>query len=258
GITVFDLATLEFGDTYFISPSGTEAKVLQTTIYNNEIYATTSLYGIRRASLSNPFLINYNSWDTFNTTYWRGVATIGEHLVTSGNNGILYRHTPTGGLIQVLNANQGILEIKSVNQYLTVTTISRVFVLNEQLAIIAQIGQTLGEPLQYTSSSVIYNTLYIGTKTKELFPICLDDLNYIPARTVRNKVYSIKATTPNLWCVFGDSNFNYNPYVPAIGRYGISKLTPEGWAHIPYENVLDTPSLSDIAIFPNNENLVSI
>src|SRR5690606_27242150 len=101
GITVFDLATLEFGDTYFISPSGTEAKVLQTTIYNNEIYAATSLYGIRRASLSNPFLINYNSWDTFNTTYWRGVATIGEHLVTSGNNGILYRHTPTGGLIQV-------------------------------------------------------------------------------------------------------------------------------------------------------------
>lgn len=262
GITVFDLATLEFGDTYFISPSGTEAKVLQTTIYNNEIYAATSLYGIRRASLSNPFLINYNSWDTFNTTYWRGVATIGEHLVTSGNNGILYRHTPTGGLIQVLNANQGILEIKSVNQYLTVTTSSRVFVLNEQLAIIAQIGQTLGEPLQYTSSSVIYNTLYIGTKTKGLFAISLDDLNnylnYIPAGPLRNKVYSIKATTDNLWCVFGESNFNYNPYVPAIGRYGISKLTPEGWAHIPYENVLDTPSLSDIAIFPNNENLVYI
>lgn len=261
GISVFDLEMLEFGDTYFISTSGTETKVLQTTIYNNEIYAATSLYGIRRASLSNPFLINYNSWDTFHATNWNGIATIGDHLVTSGDNGILYRHT-SGGLVQVLNANQSILEIKSVNQHLTVTTSSRVFVLNEQLAIIAQIGQTLGEPLQYTSSSVIYNTLYIGTRTKGLFAVDLNDLNnylnYIPAGPIRNKIYSVKATTDNLWCVFGESNFTYNPYSPTIGRYGISKLTPEGWLHIPYEEVLDAPSLSDIAIFPNNENLVYI
>src|SRR5690606_6337101 len=136
------------------------------------------------------------------------------------------------------------------------------YVLNENLAVIAQIGQVLGETLEYTSSSVIYNTLYIGTKTKGLYAVNLNDLssyiNYIPAGPLRNKVYSIKATTDNLWCVFGDNSFQYNPYVPEIGRYGISKLTPEGWLHIPYDDVLDTPSLSDIEIFPNNENLVYI
>ncbi len=261
GISVFDLATLEFGDTYFISTSGTETKVLQTTIYNNEIYAVAPSYGLRRASLSNPFLINYNSWDTFQNWGWNGVATIGDHLVTSGTNGILYRHT-SGGVFQVLNANQAILEIKSVNGYLTVTTSSAVFVLNENLAVLAQIGQVFGETLEYTSASVIYNTLYIGTKTKGLYAVNLNDLssyqNYIPAGPQRNKVYSIKATSDNLWCVFGESDFSYNPYIPEIGRYGISKLTPEGWLHIPYEEVLEAPSLSDIEVFPNNENLVYI
>ena len=262
GISVFDLATLEFGDTYFISTSGTETQVLQTTIYNNEIYAVTLSYGIRRASLSNPFLINYNSWDTFHNADWGGIATIGEYLVSFAGGGMVYRHLNGGGLSLVLSAGQTILNIKSVNGFLTVTTASTVFVLNENLAVVAQIGQVLGESLEYTSATVIYNTLYIGTQTKGLYAINLNDLgsyqNYIPAGPIRNKVYSIKATVDNLWCVFGDNNFFYNPYIPEIGRYGISKMTPDGWFHIPYEDVFGATSLSDIEVFPNNENLVYI
>lgn len=261
GISVFKLDVLEFGDTYFIGEYGEEIKVLQTTIYNNEIYAVTQPYGIRRASLSNPFLISYNSWDTFYSANHTGIASIGEHLVTSGGS-ILYRHLPSGGTLQILNANQNILEIKSVNGYLTVTTASRVFVLNENLGVVAQIGQVLGEPLEYTSATVIYNTLYIGTKTKGLYAINLNDLNsylnYVPVGPLRNKVYSIKATSENLWCVFGDNSFNYNPYFPSLGRYGISKLTPEGWLHIPYEEVMEATNLSKIVPFPNNENTVYI
>lgn len=263
GISVFDLAMLEFVDTYFISTSGTETQVLQTTVYNNEIYAVTPSYGIRRASLSNPFLINYNSWDTFHNSDWGGVATIGEYLVSFAGGGMVYRHLSGGGLSLVLSTGgQGILNIKSANGYLTVTTASTVFVLNENLAVVAQIGQILGETLEYTSATVIYDTLYIGTKTKGLYAVNLNNisnyLNFIPAGPIRNKVYSIKATADNLWCVFGESNFSYNPYIPEIGRYGISKLTPEGWLHIPYEDVLEAPSLSDIEVFPNNENLVYI
>lgn len=262
GISVFDLATLEFGDTYFISPSGAETRVLQTTIYNNEIYAVTPPYGIRRASLSNPFLVNYNSWDTFHPADWGGVVTIGEHLVSFAGGGMVYRHLNGGGLSQVLSAGGQILNIKSVNGYLTVTTASRVFVLNEQLAVVAQIGQVFGEPLEYTSASVIYNTLYIGTKTKGLYAIDLNNqsnyLNHIPAGPIKNKVYSIKSTPDNLWCVFGDNSLTYNPYFPTLGRYGVSKLTPDGWIHIPYEDVLGATNLSKVITAPNNENIVYI
>lgn len=262
GISVFNLEVLEFEDTFFIGESGQQTQVLQTAVYNNEIYAVTMPFGIRRASLSNPNLINFNAWDTFHSAHWIGIASIGNHLVASGADGILYRHLPEGGVSPVLSTNQTILGIKSVNGYVTVTTSTTVYVLSPQLGIVAQIGQIFEEPTEFTCSGVILNTVYIGTTNKAVYAVDLSNSssyqNYIPAGPSRNKVYSIKATADNLWCVFGDNNFSYNPYIPEIGRYGISKMTPEGWLHIPYEDALEATSLSDIEVFPNNENLVYI
>lgn len=262
GISVFNLATLEFDDTFFIGEVGQETKVLQTTIYNNEIYAATELFGIRRASLSNPFLINYNAWETSHPGSWLGVATIGNHLVGSLMGGVIHRLLSTGGTSPILNTSQTILEIKSANGYLTVTTPSRVYVLNENLAVVTQIGQIFDEPLRFSSSSVIYDVLYIGTATKGVYAVGLNNpnayQNYIPAGPIRNKVYSITATADNLWCVFGDNSLLYNPYTPGLGRHGISKLTEEGWLHIPYEEVLEATNLSKVTLHPGNENIAYI
>ncbi|MFA5556483.1 MAG: two-component regulator propeller domain-containing protein [Flavobacteriaceae bacterium] len=262
GISVFNLETLEFGNTFFIGESGQQTQVLQTTIHNNEIYAVTRPYGIRRASLSNPNLINFNAWETFNSAHWVGIASIGNHLVASGADGILYRHLPGGGTSPILNTNQTILEIKSVNEYLTVTTPQTAYALSQQLAVVAQIGQIFEEPVEFTCSGVIFNTLYIGTTAKALYAIDMNNLNsylnYTPAGPLRNKVYSIKATADNLWCVFGDNSHLYDPYFPNLGRYGISKLTPEGWIQIPYGDVLEATNLSKVVTAPNNENQVYI
>ncbi len=262
GISVFDLTTLEFGDTFFIGEFGQETKVLQTTIYNNEIYAVTELFGIRRATLSNPFLINYQAWETSHTGNWLKIAAIGNHLMASSNNGILYRLLNTGGTTPTLTTSQNILELKSTNGYLTAVTQSTVFVLNENIAVVAQVGQIFEETLQFTSASVVYETLYIGTTTKGVYALVLNNLNsyqnYIPAGPLHNKVYSVTATADNLWCVFGDNSFNYNPYYPNLGRYGISKLTEEGWLHIPYEEVLGATNLSNVTLHPTNENIAYI
>jgi len=263
GISVFDLNTLEFGDTYFLGEFGQETKVSKAVIYNNEIYAVTQNNGIRRASLSNPFLINHNSWETFSNQDWHSIARIGLHLVASKSNGILYKLNPNGTSSQIFNTNQEILEIKSSGQHLTVTTPFLIYVLNENLITIAQIGQFLTEELlEYTTASVIYNTLYIGTKTKGLYAIELNNTNvfqnYTPNGPLRNKVYSVTATADNLWCVFGDNSPSYNPFFPVLGRYGISKLTAESWLHIPYKDVLGATNLSKVVITPNNKNNVYI
>lgn len=262
GISVLNLSTLEFDDTFFIGELGQETKVLQTTVYNNEIYAVTEVFGIRRASLSNPFLVNYHAWETAYTGDWRRVATIGNHLVASSINGIVYRLLATGGTTPILNASQIILELKSTNDYLTAVTESTTYVLNENLATIAQVGQFFEEPLQFRTASVVYQTLYIGTSTQGVYALDLNNLNtyqnYIPAGPMRNKVYSVRATADNLWCVFGDNSLSYNPYNPGLGRYGISKLTPEGWVHIPYQEVLGATNLSRVTLHPTNENLAYI
>jgi len=264
GVSVFNLETIEFGDTYFIGDFGQETKVFQTALYNNEIYAVTENNGIKRASLSNPFLINYNSWETFNSESWTGITSIGQHLVASKSNKILYKLNTNGTSLEQFNTNENILNIKSVNQYLTITTSSTIYVLSENLASVTQIGQFLtDETLEYTASSIIQNTLYIGTKNKGVYSIELNNTNvyqnHTPNGPLRNKVYSINATADNLWCVFGDNvPNNLSPFFPTLGRYGISKLTPEGWLHIPYKDVLQAANLSKIVTVPNNENQVYI
>jgi len=59
GIVQFKLATLQFGDTYFIGANGAEISISQTTIYNGFIYAASNT-GIRRAAITNKNRVSYN------------------------------------------------------------------------------------------------------------------------------------------------------------------------------------------------------
>lgn len=261
GITVLNLTTLEFGDTYFIGMAGQETQVLQTTVHDGYIYAVTPNIGIRRALISNPFLINFNSWEVFHPGSWKGIASINNFLVGSGTDNRLYRFYEDSTL-SIITAPQPILNIRSDNGFLTVSTASTIYVFNQQLALVAQIGQIFGESLQYTSSLVVSNMLYIGTRTKGIYTLNLNNQgfyeNYIPAGPIKNKVYSIKATAENLWLVFGDNDYQLNPYTYGLSQFGISKLTPEGWIHIPYQDVLQARTLSKIELQPNNENIAYI
>ena len=87
GIVQYKLATLEFGDTYFIGPAGQEIKVYQTTIFNGDIYAVTQYYGIRKAAITNPNLNDFAQWQVFNAGYWTGIVTFNNQLITTGKIG---------------------------------------------------------------------------------------------------------------------------------------------------------------------------
>ena len=58
GISIYDMQSLEFGDTYYIGFNGTQTRVHQITLNNNEIYAATS-DGLKKANLNNPNLIDF-------------------------------------------------------------------------------------------------------------------------------------------------------------------------------------------------------
>lgn len=61
GIVVFDFEKKEFAETYIIGDNGTNLQVNQVAISNNTIYAATDV-GIKRASLNDPFLNNFQNW----------------------------------------------------------------------------------------------------------------------------------------------------------------------------------------------------
>lgn len=62
GIVVLDLQKFEITETYYIGDNGDQLKVNQVSSDGTWLYAATD-EGIRRAELSNPFLIDFNSWE---------------------------------------------------------------------------------------------------------------------------------------------------------------------------------------------------
>ncbi|MHB9056784.1 MAG: type IX secretion system anionic LPS delivery protein PorZ [Paludibacteraceae bacterium] len=63
GIVTLNMLKKEIQDTYYIGPNASEVKVLNTTIYNGNIYAV-SASNIYYASDSEPQLTNYEHWET--------------------------------------------------------------------------------------------------------------------------------------------------------------------------------------------------
>ncbi|MDO4729144.1 MAG: two-component regulator propeller domain-containing protein [Bacteroidota bacterium] len=260
GITVFNLQNLEFGDTYYIGSSGTNTPVLATTIHQNTIYAITQNQGVKQGNLSNPFLIHYNSWDTFYTGNIQQIASVGEHLIGSYEN-TLYRFT-NNGEANILTTTMGSVEdLRFANDYLTVTTSNLVYVYNAQLGQIITIGQDY-VPTSYTNAIVKNEKLYVGTQTHGVLEVAINNASsyqlHIPAGPQRNKVYRVNATANALWCVFGDNSYFYNPYNPILGKYGISKLTTEGWKHIYYSELNQATNLSDVVVDFANPNVAYV
>ncbi len=62
GIVVLDLKKYEITETYYIGNNGDQLKVNQVSSDGTWLYAATD-EGLRKAELSNPFLIDFNSWE---------------------------------------------------------------------------------------------------------------------------------------------------------------------------------------------------
>ena len=67
GISVITLSNFEIENNYYIGNSGEFLDVLQTTVFNGEIFAVTRNQGIKKATLSNPFLYDFSQWSVFNS-----------------------------------------------------------------------------------------------------------------------------------------------------------------------------------------------
>ncbi len=92
GIIVLNLERKEIAETYYIGPNASELNVLNTTVYDNFLYALTSdansQYAIYRGSLKSQNLINYQNWEEVELIP-AGVTTIQRLLSFSGSLFIL-------------------------------------------------------------------------------------------------------------------------------------------------------------------------
>lgn len=259
GIVQFNLATMLFGDTYFIGDNGTEIIVSQTTIFNGYIYAATN-NGVRRATITNKNLNDFAQWQQVVAGNWAGIATFGTELMAVNSSGNIHRYNAASNVFSPLfSLSEAVLDIRATDSYLIATTATAVFVYNQQLVLVRQVNssQIPVSGITFSAATSIGDVLYLGTQKNGLFTAAITATvfeNITPMGPLQNNIFSLQATTGSLWAVYGDYTVDYNPY--PLDNYGISKYSETGWLNIPYESVLGAKSISRVTVNPNNEKEV--
>lgn len=262
GIVEYKLDTQFFGETFIIGSGGSQIDILQTTVVDNYIYAITRNNGIKRALITSPNLIHYDTWQQFDNGTWLAAVNFNGQLVGLNTNNRIYRHN--GSFFQDLfSLNQPGRDLRARGDNLIACTTNTVVVLNTSFGVTVQIAATAipevtATPV-FTKATIVNGKIFIGTLEHGVFetsivnPLGFEQL--LPAGPSRNKVFSMTTTrTDDFWVVYGGYSATYNPF--PLDSYGISKYTPNGWFNIPYEKVLEAKSISSITVNPSNENQV--
>ncbi|QIH38832.1 T9SS type A sorting domain-containing protein [Flavobacterium sp. Sr18] len=260
GIVQFNLATMLFGDTYFIGDNGAEIIVNQTTVFNGFIYAATN-NGIRRAAIANENRIDFNQWTTVAAGNWSGITAFGTDSYAVDSFGNVQKLSATSssftGFTQL---PQRSVDMRRTTDYLIVTTLNSIYIYSNQMVLVRQINtnQIPESNLGFTCATILGDAVFIGTKENGLITTSLASAvtfeNSTPIGPARNNIFSLQVTPNVLWAVYGDYTAGYNPY--PLDSYGISKFNEKGWLNIPYQKVLGAQSMTRIAINPSNENEV--
>ena len=260
GISVIDVATSEFITTYFIGTAGEETEVLQTTVLNNEIYAVTRSFGIRKANINNPNLFDFSQWQTFDTNFWSGIVTFNNQLVATNTNARTYSYN-RASFQEILNHNQIGLKLKTNGNELIITTQNNIYVLGQSFNIMAHITQIPDLNVKFTAATVVDEFIYVGTEKNGLFSTPITNPTVFTAMSpngpLQNYAFRVKKGKNKLWMVHGDYSQQFNPY--PLDDLGISTYTTDNsWQILPYQDLLGAKSLSDIAINPSRPNEVFV
>lgn len=264
GVVQYNLATLVFGDTYFIGNGGAQIKVNQTAVFQGSIYAATQDFGMRVANINNPFLNDFNQWTTLDANGWRGVTAFGNELMSISTSGQMHRFS--GGNFVPFASFAPAVDFRHYGNYLIVTTAANVYVYGSNLAQLrnvtaAELGQTNAV---LTRATVLADQLYIGTNEDGVFSAALLGGTFkdvTPPGPLRNRTFSILSTPNNLWVAFGGYNQSFNPYAYegfTLPKFGLSKFSNGQWLEIPFEDLYQAEALVRITPNPNNENQVYV
>jgi streptogramin lyase len=253
GISVIKLSNLEIESNFYIGSAGEFIDVLQTTIFNGEIFALTRTQGIKKATLSNPFLYDFSQWSVFHPGNWTSLVLFNNQLIASDTSTNIYKFV--GNVPQVFSTHYTVpLKLRTDGEYLTFTGMFQVNVYNSSLTILSTTFQLSGVSEVFTCAITKNDKLYIGTATKGLYEAPLSNstvfTNISPNGPIEDYVFKVTKTTNDLWVTHGGYD---RTYTPNYKSQGISVFnTNMGWGKIPTSELLGTVSLAAIVENPRN------
>lgn len=252
GISVLNLNNNQFLDTYYIGSQGGYQKVNQVAILNQTIYAATATEGLKKASITNPNLVDYAQWVLFDGASWDGLVAFENKLVGVKEASAVYEFT-TSGLVSRGALNGALQNMRVQGSVLVVTSNRTTAVFNAQLN---QIGIVDREGIQdgtYLQGYVYLASAEDGLIRSDLIaPFHFEELS--PDGPLSNRVFSMLQTDKGLWFVFGGYSRMYNPHEPALSAYGLSRYSAgKGWEEIPYSRLKQAKALAQAQLNPRNK-----
>lgn len=258
GISLFDISRLEFDDSYFIGDNGARLNILQTTIYDDYIYAASPTGGLRRALATAQNLIDFNNWETVDSGSWLGIQKLQDQLFGVKSDQTLQQYDNVA-FNTIVTFDDVPLTLKASANLLTVTLKNQVLIYSSDGVLTTSISTFAEYPDTYNTALASDGQLYLGTQTNGLLIASETNttsaLQVLPDGPLRNDPFNIEAAPGQLWVVYGDYSSTYNPF--PLKQRGVSHLTEEsGWYSIPFEELLNTNSITNITYDPADNSQV--
>jgi hypothetical protein len=259
GITVIKLSNFEIENSFYIGNSGEFIDVLQTTVFNNEIFAVTRTQGIKKASLTNPFLYDFSQWSVFNSGNWSSLVVFSNQLIATDFSTNIYKFV--GNAPQVFSTHYTApLKLRTDGEYLTFTGQFQVNVYNSSLTLIASTFQLTGVSELLTCAITKNDKLYIGTAKNGLYEAPLSSnlvfTNISPNGPIEDLAFKVNKTKNDIWLTHGSYD---RTYTPDYKLQGISIFnTNTSWTKIPNTEVAGAVTLAAIVENPRNSSEVFV
>lgn len=261
GIAEYNLANLEFGDSFFIGNNGQQIEVSQTAVKGSTIYASSLGGGIRFADVNDPNLVDFEVWNGFGSPNWRGIVNFNDDIyaIQSGNQ--LFTVNNTDLTFQQQFAHP-VLQLETYEDYLVVVTTESVHILNAQLNEEGYIDSLFdGEnvsAINFTSAVILNDTLYIGDSELGLLEMTgFNEDTYTPVSPegpILNSVFSLTSYEEELWVVYGEYTQFLNPF--PLNNRGVSHYTGENWSNLSFADLNETRVITDATVDLNNPQRV--
>lgn len=242
GISVFDLAALEFGDTYFIGDGGSQINITQTTVLEPYIFAASVSDGMRMAMVADDDLIDYQNWTTIIGGGFSAVEKLGTELYAANWSNTVLRFTPDGTTTNVQTFSSNIQKFRLADDLLTITTNKSIQSYSEGFVPEGSVSNVPGYDLDLLSGYAFGSNFYMGTAEDGLLIVPFSSnqpTQILPNGPIRNRPFAIDASPGQLWVSFGEVDVDFNPYFPdgLLSKRGISHLKDTLWTNIPYKDL---------------------
>lgn len=255
GIAIYNLDRLEFDDTYFIGNNGEQVPVASLEIFSGFLYAATldASNNIRRAPITDPFLIDFMNWQQVNTDVWDEVIAFDTGLFAVTVGGTLASFNGTSFVNSGTQFQSRVLDASSTDAYLVFTLNDEIRIYDTALNQFLALNNINGESFDFTQAIIVGNDIFIGTQVNGMIRVNLSnqsDFEFIVADgPSRNAGFSIQTLPEELWVTYGSHNLFYTPDNAALG---ISHFVEEGWINYTNAEINGLRSVPTITINPEN------